>query len=148
MAVLLRKLKTFHRLPWSVLLIFFKALAISAFIKFMLVFLPFNKVLRYLGKVGSETSTNDNEASVVYVKKLKTAMKLCKKYTVWYTECYSLALTAKILLALKGAESTLYIGFRKDINNKYEGHAWLRSGSIIVTGNINLPSYQVQSFFA
>ena len=68
-------------------------------------------------------------------------MILCNKYTLWKTECYTQAITAKILLNRKDIDGTIYIGFKKDQNGKYLGHAWLRSFDRIITGNIDIYSY-------
>lgn len=101
-----------------------------------------------MGKANKETPEEINDTDISYARKVKTAMKLCNKYTPWQTACYVQAVTAKILLDQKHIPATVYIGFKKDNNATYKGHAWLRSGKLIVTGNINLSSFQVHSFYS
>lgn len=142
-----RRFRTFIQLPYDVKLLFFFAVLVSAVSRFALSFVPFKKIRPYLGTPGVESVVDSNIEHTAYLKKLKTALTLCKKYTPWKTECYTMALTGKIILNRKKLISTIYIGFRKDVTNEYEGHAWLRCGTIILTGNNNIASYQVQSFF-
>lgn len=128
--------------------LFIKAVFISAIVRFTLLFLPFKKVLGWLGEPGKETPQELIVSNTVYAGKVKTALWRCNKYTPWKTECYVQALTARILLRQKGVPSTIYIGFRKNYDSQYEGHAWLRSGELIITGEKGYTSFQVHSFFS
>ena len=75
-------------------------------------------------------------------------MTMVDKYMPWPTECYTLAITAKILLGQRGIPSTIYIGFRKTDQQQFEGHAWLRSFDQVVTGMGKLDSYQVHAYYS
>lgn len=142
------KLQTIRNLPAATSWLFLKAVFISAVVRATLLFLPFKKVLSWLGEPNKETAQDTTAAYTAYAHKVKTALWLCNKYTPWKTECYVQALTARILLRRKGVPSTIYIGFRKNSDNQYEGHAWLRTGGIIVTGNKKLSAFHVHSFFS
>ena len=145
--MLKRKLSTFFHQPNDVKLLFARAIITSAIVKSALVFIPFSKIKHVLGNPNIESKTECSEETAIYLRKVQTALRLCNKYTPWETECYTLALTGKILLKRKNIISTLYFGFRKNKKDEYEGHAWLRSGSVIISGNKNLPTYQIQSYF-
>ncbi|MGL6267877.1 MAG: lasso peptide biosynthesis B2 protein [Chitinophagaceae bacterium] len=143
-----KKISSFVSIHSQVKLLFFKAYILSAFVKFSLIFLPFKVVLNRQGKINSETPDTTDNFSVAYRKDLKSAMRLCEKYTFWKTECYTLALTAKILLNRNDIPGTIYIGFKKEEDGKYEGHAWLRSYDMIITGGEKMDNYLVHSFYS
>lgn len=145
---LFRKLGTLTRLPVSTVFLFVKATFISAVVRFTLLFLPFSRVLKWLGVTNVETPKDLPDADMGYVQKVKTAVWLCNKYTPWKTECYVQALTARLLLRSKNIPSTIYIGFYRDRQQTMKGHAWLRSGSLIVTGNKTHTTFQVHSYFS
>jgi hypothetical protein len=141
------KIQSFARTDRRVKLLFFRAYFLSAFVKFSLIFLPFRKVLNWQGSVHIESSDQPDEASLDFRKSLQSAMRLCDKYTIWKTECYTQALTAKIILNRKGIPGTIYIGFQKNDKGIYKGHAWLRSYDRIITGGAEKHNYLVHSFY-
>jgi hypothetical protein len=144
---LFKKIQSFSRTDSTVKLLFFRAYFLSAFVKFSLIFLPFRRVLTWQGSVHTESPDQPDEASLHFRKSLQSAMRLCDKYTIWKTECYTLALTAKIILNSKGIPGTIYIGFQKNDKGTYKGHAWLRSYDRIITGYSEKHNYLVHSFF-
>ncbi|RFS18301.1 lasso peptide biosynthesis B2 protein [Emticicia sp. C21] len=129
--------------------LFAEAVCTSAIVKFSLLFMPFNKVSRWLGNRNLQVSeTQIPSEKDIYLVETQKALKLCDKYTPWPTECYTQALTAKILLHKRAINSVLYIGFKKGENNHFEGHAWLISQSHVITGHCDFSQYQVHSFFS
>jgi hypothetical protein len=142
-----KKLKTFSSLSGRIKWLLFKAIIISAIVKITLVFRPFKKVLNWLGKINIESDKTSNPESIIIRTDIKTTMMLCNKYTFWKTECYTQALTCKLLLKKYNLPSTLYIGFYKDEVGNYKGHAWLRSYDMILVGGSELDMFTVQSFF-
>jgi hypothetical protein len=125
----------------------FKAIFISAIVKITLSFLPFKYVLKWLGKINVESEVASHIQSVSIRKDIQIAIAICGRYVFWKTECYTQALTAKLLLNQYHLPSTVYIGFYKDEAGEYKGHAWLRSYDIIITGGKKIDKYIVQSFF-
>src|SRR4051812_6735009 len=123
---LLRKIKTAFNMPGANRLLFAEALMTSACVRFTLSFLPFKKVMSWLGKTNVRPEIELTPEQIIQIKKTYHTSKLCNKYALWKTECYTLALTGKILLRRRNIPSTLYIGFKKN-GEKYEGHAWLKT---------------------
>jgi hypothetical protein len=145
---LFRKIKSFSGTTNQVKLLFFKAYILSGLVKLTLVFLPFSKVLKWQGEINIESPECPDQFSAEFRKSLQSAMRLCRKYTIWETECYTQALTAKILLNKKRISGTVYIGFKKEDTGSYMGHAWLRSFDRFITGYEEKNAYTVHSFYS
>jgi hypothetical protein len=145
---LLHKIATMRGLPSQTLGLFVTAIFISAAVRFTLLFLKFSRVLKWLGSANKESPEDITASQEQYLHKVKTALWLCNKYTPWNTECYVQAVTAKILLRRKCIPATVYIGFKKQASGKMTGHAWLRCGRLIVTGNKGHEAFQVHSYFS
>ena len=145
---LIKKIQSFVRADRTVKILFLRAYFLSAIVKFTLVFLPFRKVLNWQGKFNIESPDRQDDASLEFRKSLQSAMRLCDKYTFWKTECYTQALTAKIILNKKGIPGTVYIGFTKNEKGEYKGHAWLRSYDRVITGDTEKNMYTVHSFYS
>ena len=142
-----RKLSTFWQLSRRTKKLFFKAVLISVVVKITLVFLPFKIVLKWLGKLNEESAAEAHPDSSEIRTELKRALAMCEKYTFWKTECYTVAITGKLILKGYNLPSTLYIGFNKNEGRVYKGHAWLRSYDMILTGGNSINQFKVQSFF-
>ena len=62
--------------------------------------------------------------------------------------CRVHATAAKWMLNRRDFPSTVYVGFRKNPDTgNIEGHAWLRSGRVIVTGRQNFRTFQITSYY-
>ncbi len=145
--LLLRKLKTFFTISGRIKWLLFKAVFISAIVRITLYFLPFKIILNWLGNINIESDNSPHSQSLHKRKEIKTAIAVCDKYVFWKTGCYTQAVTCKLLLKQNNLPSTVYIGFYKDEQGKYIGHAWLRSYDTILTGNGEIDRFTVQSFF-
>jgi Transglutaminase-like superfamily len=145
---LVKKIQSFASADRTVKMLFLRAFFLSAIVKFTLVFLPFRKVLNWQGKINMESPDRRDDASIEFRKSLQSAMNLCDKYTFWKTECYTQALTAKIILNKKGIPGTVYIGFTKTEKGEYKGHAWLRSYDRVITGDTEKNMYTVHAFYS
>ena len=72
-------------------------------------------------------------------------------YTPWESACLAQAFAAKAMLRCRGITSTLYLGLAKNEQGGQSGllaHAWLRSGSLILTGEPGKDQYTVVATFA
>lgn len=148
MAVLLRKIRSFLRVPVSTKLLFLEAFFTSAYVKATLLFFPFKKVAGWLGSAQAADATELSMQQRVLVKQIDFAIRLCQRYAPWPTECYTTSLTAKKMLRRRKIGSVLYFGFGKDEQGKLKGHAWLRCGNMVVTGHCDFSQYQVHSSFS
>lgn len=126
--------------------IFLEALFISAYVRFSLSFLPFKRVLGWLGTANLKQLSALPDAHLLHIVKL--SIQRVNANAPWKTECYTQALTGKILLNKRKLKPTLYIGFKKDLSGKYKGHAWLKYQDYFVTGEQpGLSEFQVHAHF-
>lgn len=145
---ILRKIKTFSGLPLQTKILFAEAMFTSAWVKLTLKCFPFNRVLNWLGAINQESDDNPDDRTIVTRQRVKRALVLCSRYAPWPTECYTLSLTGKLLLKRRHISSTLYIGFNKDINGKYKGHAWLRANETYISGWREAAPFTVHAMFS
>ena len=144
---LLRKWESFRSAGPTVRGLFYRAWFLSGFVRFALRFLPFSKVLAWKGTAGLESPTSPHSESVEFRAALKKALVLCDRYTPWGTECYTRAITGKILLDRADLPATVYVGFAKGPDGGYEGHAWLRSYDGYLTGAEQRERFTIHSFY-
>ena len=114
----------------------------SSYVRFALVVLPFRRVRRWLGTPQDPSTPVPQTANVQLVRDVQRAVRLCDRYLPW-TNCYSLALTAKMMLARRDVATTLFIGVRRDDQRKLAAHAWLMNGDTIVAGEGDLTAFAV-----
>lgn len=139
---------TFLRLSGKRKILFAEAFFTSLMVKITLVFLPFRIVVKWLGSSQSEIIESNVQTNTDVIKGIRFIIKMCDKNVPWKTECYTNALTAKIMLKRRKLISTLYFGFCKDNSGKLIGHAWLKSSGIIVSGFCDFSNFQVHSVFS
>lgn len=141
------KIRTFIHLPLRTKSLFIEALFISLWVKLSLKFLPFKRVLDWLGVAQEESDANADTQTWETRQQVRTALVLCNKYAFWPTECYTLSLTGKLLLKRRKIASTLYIGFKREGGN-IKGHAWLRANDTYISGYKESRDFWVHSRFS
>lgn len=82
------------------------------------------------------------------LRAVKLALSRCHRYVPWNTECYTQALTARIMLRRRQIPMLLFVGFKKQEDGPLQGHAWTSCGSYILTGyRADLSSYSINGCF-
>ncbi len=105
----------------------------TAFYRFCIRFIPMKHLRSCFGEEGKESLTEIDVDSYRYAKLVAKQVKLSATHTIWESKCLVQALTAQRLLYKKGIESTLYLGVKKE-NEQMIAHAWIRVGTLYVTG--------------
>lgn len=123
------------------------ALLISAWVKLITLTIPYRYRKSLQGQLHKEASCQELEKNAEKVRQVKNLMLHFSHYSIWKTECYTLALTAKFLLKSMGIPSTLYIGMKKQSKEKIIGHAWLMINEEYIVGGEIAPNYNVISYF-
>lgn len=56
-------------------------------------------------------------------------------------QCVARSLAAQVMLRRRGVASTIHFGFKRSVEGTVEGHAWLESNGVVVTGDIGLDAF-------
>ena len=123
---------------------------ISAVVRFTLSFLSPTIRLRWMGKAVESVNESDEIALVnkQLAARVQQAVTRVDRYVPWGTECYTQALTAKLMLRKRNVCTVLVVGFRKDEAGEIQGHAWLKIGPYYITGfRHDIDSYVINGRF-
>lgn len=119
----------------------------SAKFRFQIKFIESKHLKKIWGIEGQESPTSVEPWKYSYARNVSFVVnRICDK-TSWESKCLVRALTAQKLLKQKGISSTLYLGCGYDENGKMVAHAWIRTGTMFVTGG-NGNGYSVVDKFA
>lgn len=144
---LLRSCRTFLKLDFNIKIRFIKAFIYTGCARAFILFIPFNKLRKRMGKLKEESPDNVDINTYSEAKGVSEIVNIISRHTPWESKCLVQALTAQKLLKEKGIYTTLYLGVRKDKDNNMLAHAWLRCGEYYVTGGANRHGYAVVAKF-
>ena len=130
-------------MPWADRLLLFEALIrLGAARVFVLI--SGKTVLSRLGPQ-TETSNDDNPAAFNLVERIRWSLSAVSRRVPWRCQCLEQAIAARWMLRSRGYATTLYLGVAG--RDAIEAHAWLRCGSLIVTGGTGEARFAVMSKF-
>ncbi|MBI9014125.1 MAG: lasso peptide biosynthesis B2 protein [Clostridiales bacterium] len=144
---MINKVKTFFRLDLRTKILFLRTYILCGYYRFVMLFVPFNKLAKKMGELGVESSEAYNEELHPYILKVRKMVMTASKNTPWESLCMVQALTAQKLLNNKEIDSTIYFGLSKDENNEPIAHAWLKHGGKIVVGEKGVERFSVVARF-
>jgi hypothetical protein len=110
--------------------------------------MPFSKVAPKLGKQMCESPHEANLTDLKILKHISQAVNIMSKYTFWESQCLVKAIAAKKMLERRNIENTIYLGTAKDEHGQLIAHAWLRSGSFLLTGAEDMRKFTVIGSFS
>lgn len=145
---LFRKIKTFFKIKNKDKLAFIKAFIYMGYFRAFILFVPFNKLRKRMGKVKVESADEVDDESYRKAVRIARIVGIVSHHTPWESKCLVQALTAQKMLKKQGVSTTLYLGVKKDKNNRMLAHAWTRCGNYFVTGGVNKQGYAVVAKFA
>ncbi len=126
-------------------LLFIEAWVLLHLSKVCIVILPFKKLASSLGKIQKETDFSSTADTVAL--DITHAVRRAARFTIHASKCYDQALTGKLMLRFRKVSSTIYFGLAKDQDSGLSAHAWLRSGSMIVTGRKGMEKFTPVAWF-
>lgn len=88
-----------------------------------------------------------NESQAQYVKAVRQAIRIIKKYHFLPIVCRHESRLAAWFFARKNIPYSVFIGFKQG-EKGMEGHAWTMVGSRMVTGNCNPSTYTIINRFS
>lgn len=142
-----KKLRKFLSLDSRMMLLYLEAFIFLGCARFLLYF-PFSKVGPTLGYHMKESSYSEIEANQDLLKKISSTINIMSNHTFWESKCLVKAIAAMKMLERRRIESTLYLGTTKDEQGKLIAHAWLRSGSVYISGFEEMKRFIVVGKFA
>ena len=146
--ILLKKCRTFINLDSKLKIEYGKAFIYTGCARAIILFVPFNKLRKRMGKVKEESPEEVDKNIYKEAVDVSEIVSIVSRHTPWESKCLVQALTAQKLLKEKEISTTLYLGVKKDRNNNMLAHAWLRCGEYYVTGGANKDGYAVVAKFA
>jgi hypothetical protein len=121
-------------LSWYERFLLLEAFILTGIFRFAILFIAFNKIAKLSGKYKGESSQYVSDIEKVTINKIAWAVAIISLHTPWESKCLVKALTAQLMLTKRKISSTLYLGVAKDEEKKLIAHAWLRSGTEVITG--------------
>ena len=132
---LIRKIKIFiFNISLKDKLLFMEAFILTGIMRFKILKVPFNKLKKSMGTVNKESSKEISIEDARVVMNIREKVTIISKHTPWESLCLVQAMTVQRMLKKRGLSTTLYLGVNKDKENNMRAHAWIRCGSIYVTG--------------
>ncbi|MDG5766316.1 lasso peptide biosynthesis B2 protein [Balneolales bacterium ANBcel1] len=134
----------FLRKPFAEQRIYAEALLLTAIFRFMILFLPFRVLLRFLGKtVAVEDNGHGSAAISPEVLPVIRAVKAVSRRVPWDSKCLVQASAGKIMLRRRGIAGIIHLGVRRDLTRSkaMKPHAWLTSDGQVLLGGGRLDQY-------
>jgi hypothetical protein len=129
------------RLIWKKKLLLIISILLTGFFRLVILIFPFKAIVGFMGTEGVETTYCRTAEHLPKIRAVSWAVNTASRHTPWKSLCMVQALTAQLLLRYFSIPATLYLGVAKN-EGILSAHAWLRSGSEIVTGGDNMHNYQ------
>jgi hypothetical protein len=82
------------------------------------------------------------------LERVSWAVATASRNLPWDCLCLAQAMAGKAMLKRRGIPSTLYLGLAKDGAAQSQGHAWLKCGEKILTGQQGVEVFTVIATFA
>ena len=145
--LVISKLRTFFKIDKETKINFIKAYIYSGVARIFIIFMPFNRLRRIMGKYKEESNEIVDVNTYKIARKIGWVVSEAARYTPWNSKCLVQALTTQKMMREKGIATTIYLGVRKGKDNEMLAHAWIRCGSYIITGGANENEYVVVAKF-
>ena len=136
------------RLSWSERLLLVEAGLWLGLARLAIGVLSFPWIARQLGEHMNESSEIDIPTHKESLQRISWAVVTMGRHLPWECKCLVQAIAGKRMLQRRGIASTLYLGVAKEGEKALIAHAWLRSGSVILTGRRDKDRFTVVSTFA
>ncbi len=114
-------------------------------LRVIIILLPYSFLKPLLGKYNDKSLAEEHEIKVIrrisyWISRLSCILPL-------KCNCLPKAITGKLMLKIRGINSTLYLGMSKNKDKKLIAHAWLKVGNIPVTGCRNNGKFVEVAYF-
>ena len=150
-SALLRKARAFARMPLFERLCFVPAWMLLGLSRGAVLLVPFRRVAALLGDArgpqGRAPAVSTGQA--LRARRIAHVIHVAARYTPWDSNCFAQAITARLLLGMFRIPCAVFFGLKHDGGAAREllAHAWVRSGSVAVSGGANVTRYTVVACF-
>jgi hypothetical protein len=142
LSVLNKKVNNFLKRSNIDKLIFIQAFVLCGIMRSLVLLVPFNKLRQHIGYYNKESSFGIEDSKYTEAKRIAWAVNRASMLTPWESKCLVQALVAQKMLKSRHIYTTLYLGVAKDGKSGLIAHAWLRCGSMIVTGGYEMDRFK------
>jgi hypothetical protein len=125
-----------------------EALVALAIARVAMAILPFRRIAAWLGTPGTESPATATAEDIRVAKEIGWAVDVLGRRVPWDGRCLARALAATGMLRRRGLEGTVIFGARWSESSCLDAHAWLRLGSLIVTGEPSHEGFKTFTTFA
>lgn len=149
MPAVARKAKTFFLMKSDLKMLLMEALCFLGFARLALLIFDFKMIAPHLGERTEDTPpAREEKCRRREAGKVGWAVATMSRYAPWESKCLAQALAAKIMLNRRKIRNTLYLGVAKDEMGHMIAHAWIKCGSIPLTGAMSAEKFTVVSAFS
>ncbi len=139
-------------LPWADRWLLAQVFCLLGIARLALRLVPFRRLARHLGPLQVETPADAPPEHLAQARWVGLAIVRVSPYTPWTSNCFPQALVAKFWLRRRRIPTTLYLGVAltkidDSPHSEMIAHAWLRCGSLLVTGGRGHERYTVTASF-
>lgn len=142
----MRRLVLFFRLPAADRALLIEATAALCAASVLLRVLTFSRLAARLGNHMAESPPSQDRTMSQRAHRIRWAVETTARHLVWNPVCLPQAVAAQWMLRRRGIASTLYLGVNPAAG--LDAHAWVRAGTVIVTGGPSEKTFTVVSSFA
>jgi hypothetical protein len=146
-----RTLKVLYHLSSAEWRLLVEAGVLLVAVRLALWFVPFRRLAGRFGKAMEVSPSTETEAQRAAVIPIGWAVQVLGERLPWMKQCLVQALTATWMLQSRRIPSTLYFGLAKDSSGQLKdlkAHAWVRSGTQVLTGARGRDEFTVVATFA
>lgn len=142
----MKRLIRFVRLPLRDQGLVIEAAASLMLADLVLNTIPFSRLARRLGRHMAESPATAEPFDIERAERIRWAIDAVAGRLPWQPVCFPRAVAATSMLRRRGIASTMYFGV--DPARDLDAHAWVRVGSLIVSGGPLEQRFTVVSTFA
>jgi hypothetical protein len=109
---------------------------------------PFRWIKRGWGQPQITSPEKSGRPSPELLERISWAVATASRHLPWDCLCLAQAMAGKAMLRCRGISSTLYMGLTRGGASHIQGHAWLKCGERILTGQEGMEKFTVIATFA
>jgi transglutaminase-like putative cysteine protease len=141
-------LKRYRQVSSSRRRLLWEALASLAIARMVMACVPFRRIAAWLGTAGAESPATVTPEETRTAEAVGWAVRVLGGRVPWDGRCLAQALAATSMLRRRGLEGTVSFGVCEGESATFDAHAWLRVGSLILTGGPGHERFKTFTTFA